>query len=48
VTGDEKKVAGEIKKHNKNEVKRDSLFRHSVQQDIYLRLFASTDSQLSV
>ncbi len=34
VTGDDKKVATEIKKRNKGEAKRDSLFRHSVQQDI--------------
>lgn len=34
LTGDDKKVAGEIRKRNRDEAKRDSLFRHSVEQDI--------------
>jgi N-6 DNA Methylase len=34
VTGDDKKLAGKIKKRNRDEAKRDSLFRHSVKQDI--------------
>jgi hypothetical protein len=34
VTGDDNKVAAEIKKQNSDEAKRDSLFRHSVKQDI--------------
>jgi hypothetical protein len=34
VTGDDKKVSAEIRKRNKQETKQDSLFRHTVEQDI--------------
>jgi hypothetical protein len=34
VAGDDKNVAAEIKKRNKDEAQQDTLFRHSVQQDI--------------
>jgi hypothetical protein len=46
VTGDDKKIASEIRKRNKNEAKHDSLFRHGIEEDIARMLARSAQLRI--